>query len=145
MGAPIGDPPMSDMTLLGAGGGSVFFNLLLLLFFAAMRLQTEVSSEGLFIRFFPFHRKVRKIDLDDADGIEAIRCSPLMEYGGWGLRLGRRFTAYNVSGNEGVRIYYPNGCHVYIGSQHADTLEAALHEITDDQLWIDEDAEETSE
>lgn len=140
-GAPFGDPPMSDAVLLWAGGGSLFFNALLLVFFAIHRLQTEVSSEGFFIRFRPYHGKVRKLDLDTADGIEAIRCSPLMEYGGWGLRLGRRFTAYNLQGNEGIRIYYPNGCHIYVGSQHAEALEAALHQITDGRLLIGEGPE----
>lgn len=141
-GTPIGEPPMADTTLLLTGGACILANVLFLLFFAGVKLQTEVSDAGLFVRFYPLHRKVRKLDLSEAEGAEAVLVSPLLEYGGWGLRLGRRFTAYNISGNEGLRIYYTNGCHVFVGSQHAEALEAAVHEITGGALRIQDDEEE---
>ncbi len=133
---------MSDAALLLVAGACILANAGFLFFFYAVKMQTEVSTAGLFVRFFPLHWKVRMLDLESAVAIEAVQCSPLLEYGGWGLRLGRRSTAYNVSGNEGVRIHYDNGCHVFIGSQHADALEAALHAITGGALVVPEDDEE---
>jgi hypothetical protein len=38
-------------------------------------------------------------------------------------------TAYIVSGDQGVKITYTNGCHVLIGTQHPNELKAALDAV----------------
>lgn len=97
--------------------------------FIFARLQVEVTSDGLFLRFRPFHRKVRRLDLGEVTDVEAVTYRPIMEYGGWGLRKTRRGTAYNVSGDRGVRLHYGNGCHLLIGSQRSDELAAAIEQL----------------
>jgi len=93
------------------------------------KLQTEVNSRGLFLRFYPFHLKVRNITLDSAVAITPVEYKPLQQYGGWGIRRIPYGTAYNVKGNEGVRIDYDNDCHVLVGSQHPFELSDALHAV----------------
>lgn len=92
-------------------------------------LRVEVTTAGLFVRFEPFHRKTRQIDLNDVVEIEAVKYRPIRDYGGWGLRNGPRSRCLNVGGEEGVRIDYANGYHVLIGSQRATELAAALTRI----------------
>lgn len=126
MGHPMGTRPMPDSLALVAGVFQTLIGLSLIWLFYASVLQVEVTPKGLFVRFFPFHLKVRQIDLSDVTAIRAVTYHPIREYGGWGLRMGRRSRCYNVRGNEGVRIDYAHNFHLLIGSQHAEALEAAL-------------------
>jgi len=93
------------------------------------KLQTEVSSNGLFLQFFPFHRKVRNLDLNAAVAVTPVEYQPLQQYGGWGIRKVRFGTAYNISGNQGVRIDYDNECHILIGTQRPFELNDAIHAV----------------
>lgn len=96
---------------------------------ATAKLQIEVSTLGLFVKFFPFHRKVRQIELDKVVRVEAVHYKAVREYGGYGIRLLPRAKAYNTGGDEGVRIEYTNGCHVLIGTRHPHELCTAILRI----------------
>ncbi len=123
---PFGEDAMSNSQMLLLGGAIILLDLLFLGFMASLKLQTEVTTEGLFIRFWPLHRKTRLIDMEDVASIGAVEYRPAMEYGGWGIRYGRNGRAYNVTGNLGVRIDYGSGYHLLIGTCHPQELEAAL-------------------
>lgn len=125
-GIPFGDDAMSNGQMLLLGGIIILLNAGLLLFIAALKLQTEVTAEGLFIRFRPVHRKTRQIDLDNVTAVTAVKYRPALEYGGWGIRRGRHGTAYNVTGDLGVRIDYDNGYHLLIGTRHPEELKNAI-------------------
>lgn len=92
------------------------------------RLETEVRSDGLFVRFFPLQWQPHRIELQDAT-CRVATVSPLKNYGGWGLRCGSGGTAYLVSGNSGLRLDFPDGSHVFIGSLRANELYAAVTSI----------------
>jgi len=93
------------------------------------KLETEVRGDGVYVRLFPFHLSFREIPLEDVVKVEARSYRPLREYGGWGIRCGRKGRAYNMSGNEGVRIDYANERHMLIGSQRSEELAAAIEEV----------------
>lgn len=95
------------------------------LFFKA-RLRTRVSQRGLSLRFFPFHCRWQWVELDGLQSVEAVRYSPLLEYGGWGVRYGRTGKAYNVSGGHGARLTFADGRTLVIGSQDSEALAAAI-------------------
>jgi len=128
-GEPWGDRPMSDTALAVTGTLMILLEIGIVALFAAMKLVTEVRSDGLYIRFVPFHLSFRRIRLEDLVGFEARTYSPIREYGGWGIRFGRGGRAYNVSGNRGVRIDYATGRHILIGSQRADELAEAIRSV----------------
>jgi len=128
-GEPWGDRPMSDTALAVTGTLLILLEIGIVALFAAMKLITEVRSDGLYIRFVPFHLSFRRISLEDLAGVEARTYSPMREYGGWGIRFGRGGRAYNVSGNRGVRIDYATGRHILIGSQRADELAGAIGSV----------------
>jgi hypothetical protein len=90
------------------------------------RLVTRAGPDRLSVRFAPFHRRPRVIDLGEVVGVESVACSPVREYGGYGVRLTRHGRAYNVSGKRGVRITFRSGQHLLIGSQRPDELAAAV-------------------
>ena len=51
---------------------------------------------------------------------------PLIDYGGWGVRLGMGGWAYTTGGNEGVKLRLRRGIPVLIGSERSRELEAAI-------------------
>lgn len=120
---PFGNDPLSDGGLLAVAG--VFGGGLPLLFYA-VNLTVEVRSDGLYIRYFPFHLRFRRIPFDTIARAEARTYSPLGEFGGWGIRWGKQGKAYSVSGNRGVQLEFRNGRKLLIGSKRAEELAEAL-------------------
>lgn len=97
-----------------------------MLFVALVTLQIEVTSAGLFVRFWPIQRKVRQIPLAGVTAIRAVRFRPLVDYGGYGVRRNRRSAAYLLGTGEGVRIDYENGYHLLLETAHPWELEEAI-------------------
>lgn len=90
------------------------------------RLETEVRTNGLHIRFFPFHRDFKAFRIEDLSEYRSRRYKPLLEYGGWGIRWGFKGRAYNVSGNQGVQLVFKDGRRLLIGSARPNELVAAI-------------------
>ena len=126
MGSPFGNNPAPDYILVIlvviVGGG-------LPLFMYSTGLDTEVRDCGVRIRFRPFHRKWVVFGFDSIQKAEACTYSPLKEYGGWGIRYGRKGKAYNVSGNKGVLLTLTGGKSVLIGSKSHEVLYSAITKI----------------
>jgi hypothetical protein len=97
-----------------------------LLFFGELR--TEVRDDGLYARFFPLTRQHR-FSWSDIRSCEARTYRPLLEYGGWGVRCGRRGKAYNFRGNRGVQLEFTDGRRLLIGSQRSEELAVAIREM----------------
>ena len=97
--------------------------------FLASKLETVVKRDGLFVRFYPFHLRQRKIPLEDVVNFRSVTYRPIWNYGGWGMRFARGGRAYNVSGREGVRLEFNNGKHLLIGSQRSEELAAAIESL----------------
>ena len=85
-------------------------------------LDTEVRETGVYIKFKPFHRKWISFNFEDISKVEAVRYSPIKEYGGWGIRYGRKGKAYNVRGNKGLFVTLRNGRNIMIGSGNHEEL-----------------------
>ena len=96
----------------------------------ALKLETEVRPDGLYVLYFPFHIKFKRFGADDLSECYARKYRPIWEYGGWGIRYSfGKGKAYNVSGNEGVQLVFKNGRRLLIGSQRAGELEEAIRSI----------------
>lgn len=90
-------------------------------------LDTEVSNLGVHIRFRPFHRKWVAFDYANIERATSLTYSPLKDYGGWGIRYGKKGKAYNVSGNKGVLLTLKDGKNVLIGSNNPESLCSAIN------------------
>jgi hypothetical protein len=111
--------------LVGLGLPALFF---------FCRLVVEVRSDGLYYRYYPFHRRKHRIAWDEIKTAEARTYSPIKEYGGWGIRgawkkgVGK---AYNVYGNRGLQLELVDGRRILFGSQEADELASAVKKAID--------------
>ena len=106
----------------------VVISAMFTLFMYTTGLDTEVVEEGLRIRFWPFHLNWMLFPFSSILKAEAVTYSPLAEYGGWGIRYGRKGKAYNVSGNKGVLLTLRDGMKVLIGSKNHEVMCSAINE-----------------
>jgi hypothetical protein len=126
-GIPWGNHPASNSALLVAAIVSLFGPALSFWLLYALRLTTMVDDEGIELHLWPvWHRRLSFAEIRNAF---ARDYSPIVEYGGWGLRLGWKGWAYNVSGRRGVQLELTQGLPVLIGSQHPEELAAAIEKV----------------
>lgn len=120
---PYGTNPTSDT---GISILLVLFGILLPLFMYSLRLITEVRQDALYVRFYPFHLSFRHYPYESISIYQVREYSPLKEYGGWGIRYGKKGMAYNVSGNRGVQLEFKNGKRLLIGSLRPEELVSQM-------------------
>ena len=123
-GQPWGNQPMSDTGLIVTSLITFGVSAALIWLFLIMALIVEVRDDALYIHFKPLKR--RQVAYSDIVKVEAVRYRPIMHYGGWGIRRGRNGWAYNVSGDQGVRLDLQDGTDLMIGSQRFVELAAAI-------------------
>jgi hypothetical protein len=121
----LGAQLMKNVALLVAMG---FVFLLSILFFN-FRLETRIQTDGLYVRFFPFHRSFRHYSWDKIDKNYIRKYSPVREYGGWGIRTGQKGEAFNISGNQGLQLEFKDHGRLLIGTNRPEELSAALNKI----------------
>jgi hypothetical protein len=102
------------------------FGIAFPVWFRVMNLEIQVTGTMLRFRFFPLHLSWREIPFDSIARVMAVVYRPLREYGGWGIRFGKKGMAYNVSGDRGVQVTLKNGKSFLLGSQRAEELELVL-------------------
>lgn len=102
---------------------------LFLIYFTELRV--EISRESLKYQFYPFHLKVYEIKHDEIETYDQITYSPLKDYGGWGINHTVNGSAYNISGNKGVKMILKNGKKILFGSQKAKEFYEALNQTTE--------------
>ena len=126
---PFGDRPMSDTGLVMVSVLYMLIGGILVYVFFGGCLTTEVRPSGLYLRFFPFHRRFQQIPLGKVRSCVSRVYRPIREYGGWGIRIGIGKKAYNASGNRGVELEYEGGRKLLIGSLKPDQLASAIESI----------------
>ena len=104
---------------------SVGVMVLTMVLLASFKLYTRIDSSGVHYRMKPFHFKEQTIIWDDIDQIFVRKYSPILEYGGWGIRFGRNGKAFNMRGNYGIQIVKKDGKRILIGTQNPET--ACIH------------------
>lgn len=94
-------------------------------FVLSIRMITEVKSERVKIRLFPF--VFRTIYLKDIQNCAVREYHPLMEQDGKSIRwFPSKSVAYVLAGKTGVEIELAGGKKVLIGSQRAEELATGL-------------------
>jgi len=121
-GQKFGNNPMSDNALIISLILVIFLFLSVLLLFGFANLTTVIDKRGIGYRFFPFHFKFHRIDWEMIEKFDVITYKPIREYGGWGIRLGKAGTAYNVSGDKGLKLKLNSGKNILIGTQKQTEL-----------------------
>jgi hypothetical protein len=122
---PFGSNPAPNLLLIG------FFisTLLLLIFLLIIRLKILFTEESVIIEFYPFYKKV--ILLTEIKQMEIVTYNPIKDYGGWGIRYGKKGRAITLSGNLGLSLTLMNNENILIGitnKQKFKSLNLPNHE-----------------
>jgi len=112
---------------LEAGEVALWVGLLLAftLWLRRISLVTRVGSDEVTLHFRGLF-KTRTVPISTIRQAQTRRYRPLVEYGGWGIKLGLSGWAYNVEGNEGVQLKLKENKNLLIGSQRAAELAEAI-------------------
>lgn len=116
-GIDFGDKPMSNIGLIIFTlfvFGFIYFNWY-------MTLITEITNEGIKVRFVPFVKKEIKWN--------ELKSAKIVNYGfvGYGIRLGSKYgTIYNMSGDKGLALELNNGKKFVIGTQKEVELKKVV-------------------
>jgi hypothetical protein len=127
MGIPFGNNPAPDFVVILLG----LFPVGVVFLFRFLMLETLVDTEGIHYRFRPFQKKFKLIKPEDISRYEVKKYNPLMDYGGWGIRLGStsKGTAYNVRGNQGVLFELKSGKKFLLGTQEPNSFRYAMEKL----------------
>lgn len=104
---------------------------LLSIFFFSMRLETIIKHDGVYVRFFPFHRKYKHYAWANTTKCFVREYCAITEYGGWGLRVGMfgQGMAFNVAGNKGLQLEFTDRKRLLIGTNKPEELSSYLVKI----------------
>ena len=126
LGQPFGNRPMSDLgfVIFALFAFGIAVGLPWLLY--NTHLTVWISDEYIHIRYFPFVRK--RIPLRHIAHAGVRTYHPILEYGGWGIRMSLRGRgwAFTVGGNRGVQLHFKSGKRMLIGSQKPEELLQAI-------------------
>ncbi|MGN6532954.1 MAG: hypothetical protein ACTHK0_14530 [Ginsengibacter sp.] len=105
--------------------------VLLLVLFLILRLETKITGQGIYYRFYPFQLKFKVISWQEVSEAYLRTYKPLWEYGGWGIRFGlrRNGMAYNVSGNQGLQLELANGKRILLGTRRPEEIAHVLIQL----------------
>ncbi|MFC5270854.1 hypothetical protein [Adhaeribacter terreus] len=119
--APFTDPEKNTAIVL-----LVVIMVPVMLLFALIKLETQISEDGISARLYPLHLKWRHYSWPEIEDVYVREYSPLKEFGGWGLRYGFGGMAYNISGNQGIQIVFKSGKKLLLGTQKPEAATKAL-------------------
>lgn len=97
--------------------------------FFVMQLDSEIRADGIYYRFYPFHKQMRRIKMEEITEAYVRKYNPIVEYGGWGPKKGPSGQAYNVSGNWGIQLVLNNGHRVLLGTKNPEAARQALKQV----------------
>lgn len=127
LGQPYGEEPMSNNGLIWSSIISFVVVSTIFIFILNGSLVTEIWLDGIRYKFTPLIRKMRHIPLDQIIDVEVAKYKPILEFGGWGWRrrLLTRKTAFNVSGNIGIRVTLKNRSQIVFGTHQQEEMKRA--------------------
>jgi hypothetical protein len=124
-GIPFGDNPAPDIWFIPIFIFMFAINYLIYM----LRLETRIDENAVTVRMFPFQLKSRVYEWEMIKSSEVRKYSPILEYGGWGLRGFIKNRALNVSGNMGLQLVFTNGRKLLIGTQKPDKIGELLYKL----------------
>jgi hypothetical protein len=129
LGRPFGTKPAPDIVLILVE----LVLLLILIFFISIRLKTRISDAGIHYRFSPFHLKERTIEWHELRDAYMRDYNSLLEYGGWGIRIGSSKTGRAINTSEssktGLQLQFHDGRLLLIGTKNPDAVAAIIEKM----------------
>jgi hypothetical protein len=115
----------------GRGYEGLFAVVVMLVMFWLFSLQTQIDTEGISLKFSPFHLKDKQIKWKEVKQARITTYSALKEFGGWGPGKGwkKSKVAYNVWGTTGLELTLNNGDIIMIGTNNKEQLTEYLLQL----------------
>jgi hypothetical protein len=142
-----GNNPMSNTGLLIM----CIFLLLLTVWLLSFSMSTYMDKEGIRIKvmIFPFFSVYQFFSWDMISKAYVRKYNPIMEYGGWGIKIGgfpfklfkptgsfvgnfknrNKNIAYNISGNKGLQLELTDEKRILIGTRKPFEMEDILRKL----------------
>jgi hypothetical protein len=117
--------PEANLGLLGSMLVAAGLTLLL----KQIKLITQITTDGIQVRFAPLQRNFQLYRWDDIDQLFIRTYNPVLEYGGWGLRFGPSGSAYNASGDVGLQLVLHGNYKILIGTTKPELLIDVLQNL----------------
>jgi hypothetical protein len=113
-----------------SNGGLLFLTVLLVLVYVwliTVRLVTELRPGEILVGMRGLWR-MKRIPLREVDTARVEEYDPVGDFGGYGIRSGRRGQAYIARGTRGVELRLGSGRKIMVGSQHPEQLAKKIME-----------------
>ena len=120
-----GDKPMSDGSLVL----SMVLVLLLSFGFIRVQMETRITRDGIYVRFFPFQFSFSYYAWTNLTKCYVREYSPLGEYGGWVLKGVGKNRSISVYGSKGIQLETLDGHRMLIGTARAEEVHAILMKL----------------
>ena len=119
-GLPVGNKPAPNWAL------SMLFLLVLSIAVLVLtaKLEVWVDAEGIHYRLLPFITRDVKWGWVQTAKLERLHA--LEDFGGYGIRLGRRGWGYIVSGDHALYLELTSGSRVWLSTAQPEALGAAV-------------------
>lgn len=123
LGKQFGDKPSGDAGLILV----LALIIVITVFMFSLRLETVIKTDGVYVKFFPFHLSFRRYSWDQIHKSYVRKYNPILEYGGWGLRGLGKNRALNVSGNQGLQLEMEGNKRLLIGTRKPEEVNEIIH------------------
>ncbi|MHB9037922.1 MAG: hypothetical protein ACYC64_14790 [Armatimonadota bacterium] len=102
----------------------IIFAALSLLLLGGLRMI--VTSERVEVRLGFTGMRVLTLNVDEIESVDIHQFSPLLDFGGYGIRFNLEMKAYYFRGNRGVKLTTTRGKQYLIGSDRPESLAAVI-------------------
>jgi len=121
-----GNRPMSNEGLIAVTTVSVLIPILLMILFGIMKLETLIKEDGIYVRFFPFHKTYKYFPWAELNKCYVRKYSAVAEYGGWGMKGWGNNKSLSVSGAQGIQLETKEGKKLLIGTHDSEEVTRVL-------------------
>ena len=97
-----------------------------------IKLETRIDDSGIHFRYLPFIRNWRLIPKDSIISADVISFKPLIDFGGWGMKVNGTTKLFNITGDQGLLIGSGESKKILIGTLKAKELKSFLED------WMEE-------
>lgn len=119
----LADPPR--WVGLAVGGGII---VAVSVFIYFCKVIIRVDNEGIHTQFWPLEKE-KLVPPHEIEHSEIAVIRPLLDHGGWGLRVGRKGRSYIVSGTDAVVVTLRDGKKLTLGTQKQVELASAINRL----------------
>lgn len=106
-----------------------FLTSAILSIFLSNCLVTQITIEGIYIRFPPFMPDEKEYLWKDIQELYITKYKPITQFGGWGIRIGPFGRAYNISSRTGLQIILRDNSRLLVGTKQPEKLATVLKKL----------------